>query len=761
MPRRVISLSDDHWHFGQVPPCPFATPDVFDIPAVTEWLPATVPGHVRTDLLALGRIPDPFFGEGYKESLWAEQADWWYRRQIRLDKPSPTERIFIIFEGIDYLSAIFINGRETARHEGMFSRQIIEITEAMQAGNGAVEIAVRIWGSHALPPRRLSRLQQLWQTIAAPLHGSWVGIYPNRSATLKCQMSFGWDFAPPIRTMGIWDDVWLVKTGSVFIEAAGATGKPSPPLRGIEGGKREQITLQLTLNSRRARPVEVAVQIVPANFNGPSSKIFYFPLQLPAGSSRHHLHIELSEAALWHPWDRGFPHLYTITVTLTDSGSDALDQITLRTGFRAIELNNWQFTINGQPEFIRGLNWVPADSFPGRLRTADYKRLLTQAKESGANLLRVWGGGLREKQAFYDLCDELGLLVWQEFPFACMFLGSYPRDRTYLKNVEAECRAIVRQTRHHPSIILWCGGNEFSRRRNRPLLNILTSVVQQHDGTRPFIPTSPGPGDAHNWNVWHGDASIQSYQSETAPFLSEFGLQSLPYLDTLTAALPTPANPQTWATHHADLQKLGRYNEHLSIINEQLTINNLEFTIHHSQLMQAAALQTAIEHMRRRKGDAGGVCLWQFNEPWPAISWAVVDYLGRPKLAYQQLKTWYNPILVCLEFPVGQKWQPGDTFTAKIWAINDTLTSITNSQLLITLNNRPIHTKTVILPPDSVQCTGALTHRFTTPPHTLNLILSHEKKILCQNSYNLTWFDESRGGITHCFRRRVADWVMR
>ncbi|MEW5961840.1 MAG: glycoside hydrolase family 2 TIM barrel-domain containing protein, partial [Chloroflexota bacterium] len=522
--------------------------------------------NVRTDLLALGRIPDPFWGEGYRDSRWVEDVDWWYRRRLQLDSLAPDRRAFLIFDGIDYLSAVFVNGQELARHEGMFSRQVLELTEAMQPGR-PVEVAVRLWGSRALPKRQLNWRQRLWQKIAAPLYGSWAGVYPDRSATLKCQMSFGWDFAPPIRTMGIWDDVSLVFSGPVSIIEAGAVGYPlltpgdqPPAIRGHPTHAPAELTLHLTLDADRPRPVELMAQIEPANFTGSSPASLHFYLDLPAGCSTRRLTGRLADVALWQPWDRGEPRLYHVHLTLIGSTGEVLDRLSLRIGFRSVGLHNWQFCLNGQPEFIRGLNWVPVDSFPGRLRREDYARLLTQARQSRANLLRVWGGGLREKRAFYELCDELGLLVWQEFPLACMFLGSYPQTAAYLSWVEAECRSIVRQLQPHPSVIVWCGGNEFSQRRNRPLISTLTAVAQQEDGTRPFIPVSPSfthGRDAHNWHIWHGLAPIQDYQAETARFLSEFGLQALPHLETLTAALPDPTT--AWDTHHADLPKLLRY----------------------------------------------------------------------------------------------------------------------------------------------------------------------------------------------------------
>ncbi|MCB0190812.1 MAG: hypothetical protein KDJ65_02610, partial [Anaerolineae bacterium] len=621
------NLNDNQWHLGQVPRRPFTEFNVFDLHQVSEWLPATVPGNVRTDLLALNRIADPFFGEQYQTSRWVENVDWWYRRSIALDPLPPSAQAFLIFEGIDYLSVIFINGQEVSRHEGMFSRQIVDVTSAAQTGQ--IDIAVRVWGSSALPRRSLNWLQKRWQYIASKLHRSWTGVYPDRSATTKCQMSFGWDFAPPIRTMGIWDDVQLNIIGPVVILEAGVTAMPhgvstSEGNEPSTGSVPADLALHLTLNSTQATPAKAIVTLTPANFSGDPLPSQTFAMTLPAGRFDKSLYCRLPAVELWQPWDRGFPHLYNVTVTLIHPYGHPLDEITLRTGFRTVSFNRWQISLNHHFEFMRGLNWVPADAFPGRLRPADYQERLQQVRDSGANLLRVWGGGLREKQAFYDTCDELGLLVWQEFPFACVFLGAYPTDAAYLSHVEAECGAIVRQTRHHPSIILWCGGNEFSRQRNRPLLNTLANVIDRYDGTRPFIPTSPNfahGGDVHNWHVWHGKAPLHSYQHETSRFLSEFGLQALPHPDTLRAALPDPIDSSQWATHNADLAKLQHYgsitNYELGIMNYEASLHNSSFSILNSQFTQATALQIAIEHIRRRKSHTGGLCIWQFNEPWP------------------------------------------------------------------------------------------------------------------------------------------------
>jgi beta-mannosidase len=775
---------------------------------VAEWQPATVPGNVRADLLALGRIPDPFFGDGYRTSLWVEDCDWWYRRPLRLSI-EPNQRAFLVFDGIDYLSAVFINGRELGRHEGMFSRQVYEITDALHAspqtsevspgpeartgwrapacrGAGKTsevfEIAIRIWGSGALPRRRLNLLERTWAWLADRLDPT--GTFPDRTATVKCQMSFGWDFAPPIRTVGIWDDVQLVVTGGVFIEDVRVSSQIQKPVffekTGFCGAV--HLTVQVTVDADQARSAQAEVRVRPANFDGADFHPSPFDLDLPAGRSVHTLTFDLPDPQLWQPWDRGFPHLYELALSI--SNLQSLDSVSTRFGIRHITLDDWIFTVNGRREFIRGVNWVPADSLPGRLRRDDYVHLLGMARAAGVNLLRVWGGGLREKRAFYDLCDEMGLLVWQEFPFACAFLGYFPRDAYWLALAERECAAVVQATRNHPSLALWCGGNEFSPRCNRRLVQTLERVVAAHDGARPFVPASPSPGDAHNWSVWHGHFPLHAYRQEPARFLSEFGLQAPPSVETLRTCLPESdlwPPGAGWEAHKAELGKLWRYIG--STLTPALSLEGrgsppaplsligrggggegageLEAFIAASQRAQALGLQIAVEHMRRRKGDTGGLCVWQFNEPWPAISWALMDYYRRPKLAYERLKDLYNPVLVGLTFPLLVRYRAGDALQAEVWAVNDSLELLDGCRLLVELDGVKIYEAQVTLPPDSAQVVGTLRHRFEGEPYVLRLALWRGDRILAHNTYDLTYHDPAPAGWREQLVRWAADALLR
>jgi beta-mannosidase len=648
--RRTEDLGGTEWRFGSVPRQPLGA-RIDDRAKVEEWLPASVPGNVRTDLLSAGRIEDPFYGLNSEDSQWVDAHDWWYVRTLDLEL-MPGERAFLSFEGIDYISAVYVDEKELGRHEGMFSRQVYEITNLVKPQGS--ELAVRIWGSESLPERRLAWWERLWSPVAkALLQGR--DAFSTRSATLKCQMSFGWDFAPRLRTMGLWDDVALYVTRSVFLEGVWIVAHPE--------GQSARVIVRITIDADAAQ--EVVARIGVRSREPADSETWHHesPLRLDRGPQTARMEFVLPEARLWQPWDRGQPRLYDLNLDIERDGQ-VLDCVTESFGVRSVEMarnpgtprrnENWTVVLNGRPEFIRGANWVPLDALPGRLRRSDYEPMITMAREAGINLLRVWGGGLREKKAFYDLCDEQGILVWQEFPLACLLLGHLPRSARFRDLLAQEGKSIVRQLRNHPSVILWCGGNEFSYRRNRRLVDTLERIVRTEDGTRPFRKTSPRDGATHNWLVWHGKAPAREYREDRPQFISEFGLQALPNLSSLSRFLPAA---ELWppgaglAYHCAQLEKTQRYVDPLSP-------NGLEEWIEASQRAQAHALQVAIEHFRRRKYRTSGVAIWQLNDTWhcgvlephrllpsaqaglqtPQV--AVSSPPGQPRVPYAPVQAW-------------------------------------------------------------------------------------------------------------------------
>ena len=758
--RRIIDLNGSDWRFGSVAQKPFG--DVNDLGEVSEWLPAQVPGDVRLDLLRAGKIADPCYGTNNEESQWVDTLDWWYTRDLDLTL-QPDERAFLVFEGIDYQSAVFVNGIQLGRHVGMFSRQIYELqlpTSNLQflpqtpRDRGA--ILVRVWGSDSLPKMRLSLAQKLWSRVIARLLKP-NEPFPDRYATVKCQMQFGWDFAPRLRTCGIWDDAYVVVTKSVFIQDAWVrsqvTGRKSQVAR---------IQLDLTLDSAIDQTVRAVVNIHGKNFDT-QTQTFQFHLDLTRGTQTHQVTFDLQDARVWNPWDRGEPNLYEIQVQLFPlSSPEFLDSFSTSFGIRSFELaalaphaEPWTFVINGKREFIRGANWVPIDAIPGRVTREDYAELLHHARAANINLLRVWGGGLREKRAFYDLCDEMGILVWQEFPFSGNLLTRFPRNADYLRLVRRECAAIVYALRNHPALVLWCGGNEFSPSRNAHLVNTLREIVATRDSTRPFKPASPSPGESHNWRVWHGYFNTRDYRKDKAVFFGEFGLQAPPSPEALAHFIPRDAlwpPGKTWEYHNAEIDKLRRYARAI-----QAHADSLEPFVQAAQMAQLRGLQIAIEHARRNKPRVSGCIFWQFNEPWPSINWSIVDYRRQFKPSYHKIKQIYDPILISFEYEPSPR-SAGQIVRGDLWLVNDTLNTL-DGEIVGVHNGERVSSHRARVGPNVSENIGALAVKLSDVSNELLFQFIADSRVLATNEYDLVYCDAGNLNLFDALKMTAISWL--
>lgn len=752
MSRRVVRLNGDQWRLGQVPgeaskAAPGAQAAVFEeMDRVSSWLPATVPGNVRADLQRAGQLPDLTFGLNPEESSWVDSCSWWLVRHFSLES-KPDEQVNLVVRGVDYVHDLFFNGQHLGRHEGMFSPRRYKVTTLLESEN---QLAVRLTGSQWLPQDRSSRWEKLLNRIEAR-SGGMPGRFPDRRDTLKCQMSFGWDFAPPVRTMGIWDDVLVVVSGGVFIREV--TTRPE-----IAPGK-AALDVTVDLDARKAGSIELRCRLLGETFAG-DALLEAQTIKVAGGTSRHELRLGIPEPRLWWPWDHGDPDLYRLTVEVLQDGRvvDSVDRIV---GLRHAELRGWTWHVNGEPVYARGANWVPVHILPGCVAEADYQKLLDLARQANMNMLRVWGGGLREKRPFYDLCDRLGIMVWQEFPFACSFLTRFPRSLEYLDLVEAEAGAIVRDLRRHPSVVCWCGGNEFSPDRNEPLVSRLRRAVATGDQTRPFLDASPAGGDSHNWKVWHGFQAPATYRDDGAQFASEFGMQAPPDVATLRRFVPEdelwPAG-QAWTYHGAELGKLQRYaGPYLS----QGQAPTLEAFVEASQRAQAQGLQIAVEHYRRRKAEGcGGVLVWQLNEPWPAISWALVDFFRQPKPAYEAVKRLFNPVLVSVEY-ARREYRPGDCLSGDLWLINDLSEEMGGCEVEVLLwdgKGQQVERFAQTVDLDSHTASAFGSFCWNLPPGggwRLTCHLTQNGRLLCGNEYDLTVHD----GLGPSLKQRLWAWM--
>lgn len=734
MTRQVLDLSGAGWRLGRAPAD--ARPEHAnwsELEQIGEWLPAAVPGNIRADLVRAGRLPDLFFGTQAEDSQWVDDHCWWLVREWPL-AASPGERVHLVMRGVDYVWDLFLNGHHLGRQEGMFSPLVQDVSGLLRAEN---QLAVRLVGSKWLPTGRSSRWFRFINYIESK--ASSIGRrHPQRRDTLKCQMSFGWDFGPALRTMGIWDDVCAIACEDVFIRDV--------EVRQQLGDGAARLAIGVEADALTARTALLRCTLAGQSFEA-EAIVAERPVELARGAGRYSLELQVPQPRLWWPWDQGSPDLYRLTVEVR-AGDRCLDSLAQTVGLREVELDGWTLRINGRRVYARGANWVPADVLPGRVDKDDYRALLSLARQANMNMVRVWGGGLREKRAFYDVCDRLGILVWQEFPLACAFLGRFPRSPEYLRLVERESEAIVRDLRAHPSVVLWCGGNEFSPERNRPVVAALQRSANGQDPTRPFLAASPAGGDSHYWKVWHGFHPPSAYRDDETLFASEFGLQALPDKATLQQFIPAeelwPPGP-SWGYHGAELGKLQRYARPFVRGKEP----GLEGFIEASQRAQAHALQIAVEHYRRGKArGGGGVLIWQLNEPWPAISWALVDFYRRPKAAYATVKRLMNPVLVSLEYPL-RHYRAGDELAIGIWVVNDLPLALIGCQVEVVLWAGPgqavaRHTLDVDVAADSAAEAGRA--RWTLPAgHDWRLTcrLLREGQVLAANEYDLTVHDDT------------------
>ncbi|HEY80347.1 MAG TPA: hypothetical protein G4O05_04635 [Caldilineae bacterium] len=653
-----IPLHDTHWRLARAEPIPTDGP-LDDPAALTDWLSARVPGSIQRDLMAAGRLPDLEHLLDLQEALaWVDGSDWWLQRE--LPAIEPRQRAWIDFSGIDYFAAVTLNGQELERRAGMYSPRRYEITEGLR--NGPAMLGVRIWGAWALPTWPRTRLFRLKKWLASKVQRGGLEPFSDRLLTLKAPVHFGWDFAPRLLAAGVWDDVHLHVSGRAAITGMWARA---------DWGPKFGLMVRLELDSAREEPLRLRFDLISLTAEAPPQRA-EFHFRARAGRSTRHVCWPDVRLNPWTTHDRGVPHRYRLIATLMDASgqvTDARAQVigSRRFGWR-IDRGVHYPLLNDEPIRFRGVNWVPLDLLPGdEDEEMRYRKLLQAAVDAGVNAIRVWGGGGRERPIFYDLCDELGLLVWQEMPIACVFLDALPEDDGFIKLVRQETRGIIRALRGHPSVIMWGGGNEWGPDRFKGVAQAMGETAAREDPSRRWLPASPGPHDSHNWLVWHEKASPAAYARDPAPLLSEFGLAAPPDVGTLRAMLPPDGvwpPGEGWRARKAEIGTLQHYARFFipdQEGQESSARDPLQSFVHASQEAQARGLQQGMEAYRLRE-DAAGTFLWQWNEPWPAISWSVWPHRGPSKRAFGQIARSYAPLAPLARIHADR---------IELWVVND------------------------------------------------------------------------------------------
>lgn len=632
-------------------------------------IPAAVPGCIHTDLLRAGRIPDPFYRDNELSLKWIARREWTYTREFKVPPEALSkDRVLLRCLGLDTLAAVFINGRRAGSADNMYRTWEFDIKELLRRGTNNIAVRFHSVYDRIDPFRKVNR--------AAMLDG--------RQCVRKMPCNFGWDWGPSLVTCGIWRGIELL----AFSQARLGGIKISQEHR--KG--RAVVNVQAAAEALAPGPLRVNVRLL---HNGRTVADAVVPVSRGNASAR----LTVKNPRLWWPNNMGAQPLYELKAELLNASGEVLDAAGRRIGLRTLRLvqkkdrwgRSFRFEINGVPFFAKGANWIPADAVYTRTTAADYRRLLQASADANMNMLRVWGGGLYEDDIFFDVCDELGLCVWQDFMFACSTYPTY--DAGFMASVEAEARDNIRRLRHHPCLALWCGNNELEQDHVGPewtggkmswkdygalFDELLPKIVAEEDPRRDYWPSSPHSppdfgakeelycpagrdasagrrenynnpacGDAHLWSVWHGGKPFEWYRTCQHRFNSEFGFQSFPEPRTVkTYTLPGDRNITARVMEHHQRSGIGNTVIMRYMLDWFRLPAQFDGTLWVSQILQGMAMKYAVEHWRRSMPRGMGTLYWQLNDTWPAPSWSSLDYFGRWKALHYMARNFFAPLLV-------------------------------------------------------------------------------------------------------------------
>ena len=623
-----------------------------------RWLAAQTPGCVHLDLLRHGLIPDPFYGSNERNLQWIEQETWGYRTQFVADDALLAgDVIELVGDGLDTLATVTLNGREIGRTENMFAGFRWALPAGLLRGGGDAPNELVIEFAPVPPYLAKNHRPDDAREWNDPVGGC--------SHIRKEQRQFGWDWGPRLVTAGIWRSLRLESWTGARLDTVRLRQEHPPG-----GGP---VTVRATAVVQTASKPQTGLTCrARLSLDGRV-------VAESAGSADKPLALEVVDPQLWWPSGHGAQPLYTLEVELLD-GATPIDRWSARVGLRTIVLDRtpdeageaFRFLVNGRPIFIKGGNWIPAHAFAPAVTRPMLDDLLQSATDAHLNLIRVWGGGIYESEDFYALCDEKGLLVWQDFMFACAL---YPGDDRpdFVASVREEAAYQVRRLAHHACLALWCGNNEIEQMLrtveasdtqvsayDRIFHDVLPAAVTAFDGATDYWPSSPhNPagwreafhsergGDAHYWDVWHGRQPVKAYETTRFRFVSEFGMQS--YASPEVAATFCP--PEEWNIFSPAMENHQRNNSGNLIIFDYLSRlyrfpKGYPALSYLSQLSQLHTIKTAIEHFRRCQPHTMGAIYWQLNDCWPVASWSSLEFGGSWKALHHGAKRFFAPALV-------------------------------------------------------------------------------------------------------------------
>jgi len=647
------------------------------------WYASTIPGAVQLDVMKAENYKQPWwYADNVRQFDWMEDVWFTYRTHFNRPPLQKGERVYFFSKGVDYQFKIYLNQKLLWEQEGMFTYVDVDLTDNLKEQNELIIVL--------LPVPKLG-----FKFEDDP------GAYrKNAQKSAKPAVSYGWDWHPRLVTRGIWDETSLIVRKSSYISDVAVDYELNENLTGAK--------VQATLEG-----VQLQNCYVRWIMKDPQGKIALDKQeQLTTGVST--IKAELSDIQLWWPSGYGLPQLYTNEFILLDSDLKEMEKYSGKTGFRKIRLimneGAWDreggfpksrafapasIEVNHRRIFAKGSNWVHPDIFVGAITPERYREQILLAKNANFNILRVWGGGIVNKEAFFDICDELGILVWQEFPLAC---NNYTDDIKYLKVLEQEARSIIKRVKKHACLVLWSGGNElfnsWSGMTEQSLaLRLLNSLCYQLDPQTPFIYTSPIYGVGHGHYVFY-DASInedvfQWMAKADKTAYTEYGVPSVANLDVLKSFIPEnelfpPKRNTAWKTHHAyDAWGDERWME-LPVLQKYFReIKTLEELVKYSQLLQCEGLKFIYEEARRQKPFCSMALNWCYQEPWPsAANNSLINWYNEIKPAYHHVANACRPVLASVRIPKFA-WKEGEDFTCDLLMLNDTYEQLASEKVKV------------------------------------------------------------------------------
>lgn len=689
---------DKGWEFSQV--------------GKGEWLPATVPGTVHQDLIDNKKLLNPFYGMNEEKVQWVEKEDWIYKVSFNVtEEQLLRDAADLNFEGLDTYADIYLNGSLLKRTDNMFVGYTLPVKEVLREGENRLQVYFHSPIKQTLPQ---------WETDGFDYPAdndhskTRVSIYSR-----KAPYSYGWDWGIRLVTSGIWRPVTLN-----FYDVAHIEDYLVEQVSVAADLAKVNNVLEIKSVAKEARQAEL---VLTYSYQGDKIVTERKTITLQPGQNKVDMPVEITAPHLWMPngWGEAALYDFEMAVKVEDQ---VIASEKKRIGLRTIKVvmeddkdgKSFYFVVNGQPMFAKGSNFIPNDALLPKVTTERYYQLMKDVKEANHNLIRVWGGGIYEDNRFYEAADEMGILVWQDFIFACT---TYPSDPNFLRRVSEEAEYNIKRLRNHACLAMWCGNNEiyegmrywgWKKKYTNPAIfkemqegynklfhQLLPGMIKEYDAGRFYMHGSPYEAnwgrphswkiaDSHNWGTWYGKKPFESLDTELSRFMSEFGFQSLPEMKTIA----TFAEPKDYALESEVMNAHQKASIGNALIKQTMALyydlpEDFEELVYKGLVLQGYGVRHGIEAHRRNRPYCMGSLYWQLNDSWPVVSWSSIDYYGNWKALHYQSKRAFAPVLL-------NAFKENDELC--IYTLSDELNMYSNATLqlkLMDFNGKVLNRKTI------------------------------------------------------------------